>query len=242
MTIAEKLSRAKADYDAVKEAGKEQGKQEQYDAFWDNYQMNGNRRSYSYAFQGNGFNVDNFYPKYDIVLEGSNPNVFYSWNQYPSDKTILNLKERLEECGVVLDTSKATSLTAMFGYGRFTEIPTIDCSSLTAGTTNLFYRNFEHLKKIEKIITTEVVTYQNWFREDYALVEVTFERVIGQDIDFSPCVNLNKASVQNIVEHLSTTSSGKTLSLSQSAVNAAFTTAEFEALKATRTNWTFSLV
>lgn len=236
MTIAEKLSRAKADYDAVKEAGK----QEQYDAFWDNYQQNGNRRVYNYAFQGYGFNVDNFYPKYDIVIEGAGNNAFYGWTTFPDEKARLNLKERLEQCGVVLDTSKATNLTALFGYGRFKEIPTIDCTGLTASSTQLFRRN-SSLQKIEKIITNETVTYSNWFQDDPALEYITFEGVIGQDIDFSNCP-LTKSSIENIIEHLSTTSSGKTLTLKQTAVNSAFTTAEFEALKATRTNWTFSLI
>lgn len=242
MTIAQKLSRAKADYDAVKEAGIAQGKKEQYHAFWDNFQQNGNRRDYNYGFVGYGFNADNFYPKYNIVLEGNNTYTFGYWRYGIAGKTTLNLRERLVQCGKVLDTSKATGLTAMFSYSDFTEIPTIDCSSLTTATTNLFNGNGNTLTKIEKIKTHKDVTYVNWFRYDTLLVDVTFEGVIGQNIDFGSCPNLSRASIENIVEHLSDTSTGKTLTLLKSAVNKAFTTAEFEALKATRTNWTFSLV
>ena len=237
MTIAEQITRAKNDYDAVKEAGK----REQHKAFWDNYQNFGNRRDHNYAFCGYGFNADNFYPEHDIILEGNNTYTFGYWNYGVAGKTTLNLKERLEQCGKVLDTSKATGLTAMFSYSDFTEIPTIDCSSLTTATTNLFNAN-GNLTKIEKIITHENVTYQNWFRYDTLLADVTFEGVIGQNIDFSPCHNLSRASIENIVEHLSDTSTGKTLTLSNSAVNRAFKPVEFEALKAERTNWTFSLV
>ena len=240
MGIKDKLITIAENIPMVYNAGVEQGKQEQYHAFWDNIQENGKRRNYSSTFQGNVFNVDTFYPKYDIIAEGNASNAFYSWNHYSVDKSVLNLKERLEECGVILDTSKATNLTALFGYGRFTEIPTIDCNGLSVASTQLFRRNYEYLKKIELIKTNESVTYTQWFQDDTALEDIAFEGVIGQDIDFSACP-LTKASVENIIEHLSTTSSGKTLTLKQSAVNAVFTTEEFEALKATRTNWTFAL-
>ena len=223
--------------------GKRLGKQEQYDLFWDNVQENGKRRNYIYAFLGAIFNADNFYPKYDIIMEGAANNAFYSWNYYSVDKSVLNLKERLEECGVVLDTSKATNLTALFCYGRFTEIPTINCNGLTENSTQLFRRNFEYLIKIEKIITKETVTYTQWFQDDTALSEIRFDGIIGQDIDFSSCP-LSRASIENIVEHLYPVKQSvtRTLTLKQSAVNAAFTTAEFEALKATQPNWNFSLV
>ena len=122
MTIAEQITRAKSDYDAVKEAGVKKGKDEQYDAFWDNFQQNGNRRDYNYGFYGGGFNADNFYPKYNIVLEGNNTYTFGHWSYGVAGKTTLNLKERLEECEKVLDTSKATGLTAMFSYSNFTRL------------------------------------------------------------------------------------------------------------------------
>lgn len=225
-------------YTAGANAGYDRGKQEQYDAFWDAYQQNGNRTVYSYAFSGYGFNADTFYPKYDIIPSGYNQSVFYGWS---GSKVRLNLKQRLEECGVKLDTSKATFMGSMFGYGTFSVIPEIDCTGITTDSSSVFYEAWSHLQKIEKIITKETVKYAAWFRNDIALKEITFEGVIGQDIDFSSCP-LTKASIENIIEHLSATSSGKTLTLKQTAVNDAFTTAEFEALKATRANWTFSLV
>ena len=248
MTIAQKLSRAKNDYDAVKEAGIAQGKQEQYDAFWDAYQQNGNRTVYSFAFSGYGFNADTFYPKYDIIPSGYNQNVFYGWS---GGKVTLNLKQRLEECGVKLDTSKATFMGSMFGYGTFSVIPEIDCTGITTNSSSVFYEAWAHLQKIEKIITKEDVTYDKWFRNDIALKEITFEGVIGQNIDFSSCP-LTKASIENIIEHLSTTASGKTLTLKQSAVDKAFENSSgtndgsgstaWANLIATRTNWTISLV
>ena len=188
-------------------------------------------------FAGYGFNSKTFFPKYNIIPNGSATNMFFAWNQNGFQK--INLKSRLEECGVILDTSKATNLNAAFGYTDFTEVPTVDFTGTTASASGTFY-NSPYLKKIEKIITKESVTYGRWFENDTALEEVSFEGIIGNVIDFSYCP-LTKTSIENIIEHLSTTSSGKTLTLKQSAVNAVFTTEEFEALKATRTNWTFAL-
>lgn len=82
MTIAEQVTRLKQDFDAVYEAGKSaggggdteaayqqgvvDGKQAEYDRFWDAYQQNGNRSTYNYAFSY-GFWTDEIYnPKYPI--------------------------------------------------------------------------------------------------------------------------------------------------------------------------------
>ena len=66
MNIAEKVLQLKQDFDDVYVAGKaagggsgdydqgyEDGKQAEYDTFWDNFQDYGNRRSYRNAFQDN---------------------------------------------------------------------------------------------------------------------------------------------------------------------------------------------
>jgi hypothetical protein len=62
MTIAEKVLRAKSDFDEVYEAGK----QAEYDAFWDELQDFGERPHYAYAFAFSGWNDKNYNPKYSI--------------------------------------------------------------------------------------------------------------------------------------------------------------------------------
>ena len=65
MSIAEKLIRAKSDYDAVYEAGKAQGGGDNYyDTFWDAFQSNGNRVHHNYAFAGAGWDNTTYNPKY----------------------------------------------------------------------------------------------------------------------------------------------------------------------------------
>ena len=60
MTIAEQITRAKADLDEVYAAGK----QAEYDAFWDAYQSNGERASYENAFSGRGWNDITFFKRH----------------------------------------------------------------------------------------------------------------------------------------------------------------------------------
>ena len=92
MTVAEKLTRAKADYDEVYEAGKKA----EYDRFWDAYQENGQPKQYFYAFAGIGWTDETFKPKHDIIFnQASNLNAF----QYCA---VTDLVKSLNDCGVVL--------------------------------------------------------------------------------------------------------------------------------------------
>ena len=54
------------DYDTVYAGGREQGKQDAYDAFWDVYQLNGERDHYVKAFAGRGWDDAVFKPKYPL--------------------------------------------------------------------------------------------------------------------------------------------------------------------------------
>lgn len=109
------------------------------------------------------------------------------------------------------------------------------------GVVALFAYN-SLLETIPKIIVSENTTYQTWFSYCPKLTNVTFEGIIGKSIDFSAAVKLAKASIENIVSCLSTTATGQTFTLSKTAVNNAFTTDEWNALIADKTNWTISLV
>lgn len=50
----------------------EQGRQEEWSEFWDDYQDNGNRTDYQLAFRGIGWTSKNFKPKYDIICSKAN--------------------------------------------------------------------------------------------------------------------------------------------------------------------------
>ena len=198
------------------------GKKAEYDAFWDVFQNKGARNNYLRGLTGYGFTFANFYPKYDINISGDGSYAFYSWDASVNVSSVQgSLKARLEECGVKLDTSLATNLSSLFNYNRaITEIPTIDVTGLTVASTGLFANSYSVLTSIEKIITKESVSYGSWFNNAWAVKNVTFEGVIGNDIGFKDSTKLSRESIESIVTHLSDTTTGKTLTLSKTAVDA----------------------
>lgn len=238
-TIADKLVAIAENERRVYEAGAKTEREQ----FWDRYLRTNN---WSRAFAGYGFGFDNFYPPYDIKPVGNASQLFYAWEDKQGDSKG-SLKQRLDECGVILDTSKATNLQSAFAYTRFTELPIIDCTGLEGASNGVFAYTYGALKTIEKIIVKEDTILTNWFHSTNP-VNVTFEGVIGQDLDISyqnvkPSSSaLSGDSIKNIIEHLSPTATGKKLTLSKTARTNAFTDTEWAALIAPKSNWTISLV
>lgn len=198
MSVAEKLQTIAENEQKVYDAGKKS----EHDEFWDCYQNKGKRTTYYRAFYGQGFCSKNFYPKYDICPVGDTTQIFYAWETINTG-TKFSLKERLEECGVVLDTSKATSLSSAFAYNKIiTEIPTIDVTGLTTSSTVVFGHSSDTLKTIEKIITKDSVTYVWWFTTLPRLANITIEGVIGRTFDISSSSVLTADSAKSIITHL----------------------------------------
>lgn len=211
MSIAEK-------FEVIADEVYEKGKKDEYDKFWDNFQNYGNRTNYIYAFQRGGFNFENFYPKYDIIPIGNSNYMFYNW-KVAVGKYVGSLKQRLEECGVELNTSQCTNLGAAFAYGGFTELPTIDLSNLTETSTMIFAYNYGYLKTIEKIIMSEnTVISPSWFAEAFGLENLTIEGTIGQNnFSVKDCKKLSVASLLSILTALSkdqSIASGKSVTFS----------------------------
>lgn len=187
----------------------ESGKKAEHDKMWDRIQMNGTLTNYNAVtgyFNGKTFGFNNFYPKYDIKPVGNANVLFYAWENDASIGITDNdgsLKQRLNECGVVLDTSGATSLHKAFAYTYITELPVIDVTGIESpnNTAQVFAYGYSRLKTIEKIITKEEVTYTKWFLQT-DLTNITFEGVIGKDIDFSYSTNITVESMKSAILHL----------------------------------------
>lgn len=239
MAIQHYFDRAKVDYDEVYEAGKKA----EWNELWDGVMDNGNRTILSYAFAYWSDNI--FYPKYNL-------NPVNATAMFTNCK-IKNLKQRLIDCGVVLNTSKVTNFTQFFGYSQdLTHVPTIDARSAT--TMYLSFANDNRLVEIEKIIlsNSSTTTFADTFTNCTSLVEIRFDGVIGSDIRLHPCTKLSKASITSVINALSTATSKLTVYFSKTAVNKAFETAsgandgttstEWLALVATKSNWNISLV
>jgi hypothetical protein len=244
MTIADDVLRAKADFDAVYAKGQEVGRKAEYDAFWDAVQQNGTRTNYNFGLCGTHWTKKTFRPKYPIRPEGMN-NCFAYWYTYISND-LIDFRECCE-----LDTSQATSMSSAFCYSPLIyALGVLDCRSCNS-LANAFTDN-ANLTIIEKIIVKASISYNNAFNNVPALEEIRFEGEIGRDINFQWSTKLSKASIISIINTLSTTTSGLTVTLSKTAVDVAFydeadggrlgsETQEWETLAQSKSNWTISL-
>lgn len=227
------------------DSGYGEGQQSEYDRFWDNFQDYGNRTNYEDAFNAaHGiWNDDTFRPKYDLIFGDG----YYGYSAFKR-LSVTNLAETLENLGVQLDTSRCGNLAYLFQSSTTQRIPTIDCTNAHGNASaGLEYSFFDcgSLHTIDKLIVTEQLKYVQTFNYCPSLVNIVFDGVIGNDISFRDSTNLSKASITSIVNHLSTTASGKYLTLSKTAVTNAFgstTASAWTSLVNSRSNWTISLV
>jgi hypothetical protein len=116
-----------------------------------------------------------------------------------------------------------------------------------------YVQTFDYCAKMERLIgvnVAETTTFNRGFLNCYALRELTMFGTLGQTVSFAQSP-LNKASIENIIDILSSTASGKTLTLKLSAVQKAFETSEgandgntseeWMTLAASKSNWTITL-
>ncbi len=204
------------------------------DAFWDAFQDNGNRTSYLYGFSGDGWKDETFKPKYNIAPTG-NAHYMFAYSH------IADVKACLESCGVTLDFSKASGANSTFSYCRkLTTLPKIDLSSATT-SSNTFY-NSTLLQTIEELKVSTKTTFSGSFGECKSLENMIVTGTIaknGFNVQWS--TKLSKASIESIINALSGTTSGLTVTISKTAKETAFTDSEWATLIATKPNWTISL-
>jgi hypothetical protein len=176
MSLTEKVERAKLDYDEVFDVGK----QAEYDAFWDNYQgIKGNATYYSHRFAGTGWSDHTFKPKYNIRVVGLADRMFRMAGY-------LNLRQRLLDCGVVLDTSQGTSFQYAFANGSITALPKLDFSSATKLEST--FSSSTKLTYIEEMVVHENLSYYSPFGGCTSLEHLIVTGTIGQNgFDVSPC-------------------------------------------------------
>lgn len=240
-TIADKLQYIAENepkvYDAGYNKGFDVGKQAEYDAFWDAYQVNGNRGVYEAAFAGLGWNDKTFNPKYPIVVTGSSWNMFYSCNVKDGYEHLKNM-----------DFSKCTLLSNTFAQCHMKHLGTIDCRNVKS-VSNVFY-HARSLQTIDKIIVDVDNTFSSLFDNALSLENVTFDGEIGNNLVMAGTYSgqkwgdkLTRASIESIVTHLSDNVSGKTLTLSKTATENAFPDwNDWGALVMAHQNWEIKLV
>ena len=219
------------------------GVKSEYDKFWDRHQDYGKRtyyrRDYGLSFDGTAWGFSNFYPKYDIKPVGDAPQIFYNWDRDKYNDCIGDLAQRFEECGVVLDTSAATNVYALFAYGTgFTRLPVLDLSKAT--NVIAIFRSCTHLKTIDRVIFNENITaFTDAFTYDSALENVVFDGTIAENLEirWSPLTHASIMSLLGVLKDFS--ASGTTRTLALGASNLAKLT-ESEKTIATEKGWTLA--
>ena len=214
----------------------EAGRQAEYDRFWDAYQANGTRASYNYGFRE--WQPSFFEPKYDIVPTTAIGTFYAMFNREANG---YSLKVALNDAGVALDTSKATSLSSLFGYSNVTEVPAIDTASLPK--LDRIFEGSRQLKTIDKLVLKEdgSQTFVNVFVNCVALENLVIEGVIGQnDFNVQWSTKLTHDSLMSILNALqdkSTDTSGTVWKVTIGETNLAkLTTEEINAVK--QKGWT----
>lgn len=220
----------------------EAGKQTEYDAFWDDYQNNGNRTDCKSIFAGSGWNNTTINPKYDMnVTDGTY--MFYH------SGFVGNLKEHFERLGKKIGFSNCRTCTGIYQYAqKITETPYLDMSGMTTATTisSLYYYCIALINA--EIKFSPLSSYANTcFSNCTNLTNLIVHGEIGGNgLDLHWSTKLSAESLWSIIKSLSTTTSGLSITLPNTAeanynanppVDAPQTWAD---LIATRNNWSIA--
>ena len=156
------------------DVGLEDGKQAEYDRFWDTLQERGKRKTYNHAFYAPSttyatvqpwWNDDTFRPKYPIICRAGNGGDY------------------------MLTFSMVTRISVRIEVYRY-----------DSQTEKLLYNN-PYLETVEELWVQDGCTFNNWFTNDVALKNITFAdgSVIASSISFADSPDLTDASTQSIV-------------------------------------------
>lgn len=192
MSIAEKFSAIAENEQKVYEAGQKS----EYDRFWDEFQKNGTRTSYSYAFYGSGgWNNEIFKPKYDIT------EAQYCFNALGYNGETFDLIQIFKEQGIKFNKANGWQYANyMFYNANITTCPKVHISC----PQYVFY-NCKNLVTIEELsLTRQDLTSalggstKNNFNGCTKLENLKIGGWICYDFDVSPATALTYESLISI--------------------------------------------
>lgn len=159
-----------------------------------------------------------------------NPNYYYGFAYPKWNDTNYNPKY----------TIKSNNIQNAFYYSNITDTKVdIDATGATS-VGGLFYHatNLITVRKLK--MSNKVTGAKSTFTDCGKLKNITIVGEIACDWDTNACP-LTKDSILSIFNALSTTATGKACTFNKTAVNATFTDEEWQALIATKSNWTITL-
>ena len=225
--------------------GYDSGAKHEFDKFWDGFQDYGTRTDYAWAFRR--WNADYIRPKYKVKNLS-----------LKSDSLFQHSRVKKIEAAY-FDLSGIDTLTGMqYGptYAMFNaciQLEEIEDINIPAVDYYATWYNCTALKKIAVIRCASGKKFTSAFVGCSALEDVTFIGTLDTNgLVLSDSPKLSKASIESVINVLSSTASGKTVTLSKAAVNKAFetstdandgsTSAEWASLIGTKSNFTISVI
>lgn len=150
---------------------------------------------------------------YNVLQDNGNRRKYsYAWYEYPG--TTLNPMYE-----ITVSCSASNVFYRPFYGSKIKEIlkPIRIYGSSNAGPA------FAEAKELERIILLDVTGYtgdfSSWFSNTSSLIHIRWNGEIVQTLDMSACVKLDGNSIYDTIIHLYQNASGKSLTLSQQAVN-----------------------
>ena len=203
-------------YDAGKTAGIDEGRAFERSEFWDAFQDGGARTNYNYAFYGTGWNDGNFYPKHNISPTAANTQGMFQTSG------ITNLKQRLIDCGVEMNTSGCTQLYNFAQGSSITHFPELGGSGVI--NANNTFNGCRQLVSVDKLSlsTSASCGCTNAFNNAVNLVEIRFnEGMRPENLNMKHCTKLSKNSIENLVSSIAKDHS-TTVTISAAAIASAY--------------------
>ncbi len=229
----------------VHEAGKSAGR----DEFQSDYQNNGKRKDYDSAYAGVGWTNDNFNPKHSMK-----PTTAYM--MFRNAAISGDLVEILADKKVELDFSNSTQMLFTFNnmFG-ITRVGIVDLSKCNSSSANYIFQNSKKLVTIDGIkLPSTTLSLTDGFTGCTALANISFigEGKLRANMNFKDSP-LSHDSIVNVYNALYESASGKSVTFSKAAVNAAFgidvddaTTypegSEYYNLRHSKSNWTVNYI
>ena len=197
MSIADKLQTIAENEQKVFEAGKKS----EYDEFWDKYQDNGNRVNYQYGFAGDGWNKNNFKPKYSMRPTQMSTGFWKLGSKDADIENAIDFVEVFDDRGLVFDTSNNENFTSAFMWANIKRLGVIDIRKNSSAFSTVFA--YGKIKTIEKLIVDENVVFQsNTFQNQATLENITIEGVIGTSVAIAQASKLTIESMRSIIAAL----------------------------------------
>jgi hypothetical protein len=244
MSIADKLTTIAENEQKVYDAGAKS----EHDKFWDAFQENGKRVSYSNVFLEaiRYWSKESFKPKYNIAPKGSVDSMFFIRNNtyVPTVYPKIEMDKLEDELGIKFDFSNATNFSFAFADGGFWRtLNVIDISKAT-NTSYAFYGGYTNgiggyrLAKINELIVSENTPfYSSTFGYQNELTKLIVSGTIaknGFNVQHSEWLNYaSLVSIKNALADKSQDTSGTQWIITVGSTNKAkYTEADLDEISA----------